>query len=132
MYNIFISFREIDRDNREGFEGMLKNPTSPLRANPISSRNDVRNRGKGVVMGEIKRLMKMSDIVIFLIGNDSHNSEWIDYEIQLALTWHYPYIVVRIPNTSGGFPVPLKNQEFEEISSNPIMIKQNLDALLRN
>jgi len=46
MVNIFISFREIDRDHREGFEGTLKNPDSSLRGNPISSREDVRDQGE--------------------------------------------------------------------------------------
>ena len=40
MRHLFISFRESEQDLREGFEGMIQNPTSPLRAYPISSRED--------------------------------------------------------------------------------------------
>ena len=40
MENIFISYRELDKDHREGFEGTVQNPESPLRGNPLSSRKD--------------------------------------------------------------------------------------------
>jgi len=130
MRHLFISFRESERELREGFEGMIQNPTSPLRAYPVSSREDVRNRGEKTIKKEIKGLMKQSDIVVFLIGNDSHNSKWIDYEALLTLNWNYPYIVVRLPNTSGGLPNPLKNQEFEEIEHNPRKIQSAIDVLM--
>ena len=131
MRNIFISFRETERDLREGFEGMLQNPTSPLRAYPISSRVDVRNKGEDAVRNEIKTLLRKSEIVIFLIGNDSHNSKWIDYEASLALTWHYPYIVVRLPDTTGNYPTPLKKKNIVEVNYNALEIKKHLDSITK-
>ena len=123
---IFISFREIDRQHREGFEGLLQNPNSSLNAIPISSRKDVRIQGESVVKDHIKKLLNESDVVICLIGNDSHNSKWIDYEIEAAISKQIPIIGVRIPNTHGPGPYLFRKRNLVLLNWNVNEIKREI------
>jgi len=124
---IFISFREIDRQHREGFEGLLQNPNSSLKANPISSRKDVRVQGENVIKDHIKNMLDKSDVVICLIGNDSHNSKWIDYEIEVATSKKIPILGVRIPNTNGNGPYLFRNRNLPLLNWNVKEIKREID-----
>lgn len=126
---IFISFRETDRQYREAFEGILKNPNSPLKGIPISSREDVRNQGEKSVKNYIKTLINESDCMIILIGNDSHNSTWIDYEMDVATSKEKPILGVRIPSTSGAGPDLFRRRDFIPVEWDTNIIKKNLDRM---
>jgi len=104
MKRIFISYCERDKDYREGFEGLLQNPNSRLRAIPISSREDKRSEGKEAVDNYIKKMIKESDIVICLIGDDSHNRPWLEREIELAISMNKKIIGVQIKDKKGAPP----------------------------
>ena len=127
LEKIFISFRESDRQYREGFEGLLQNPNSSLKAIPISSREDVRHQGESAVKNYIKKMLAESDIMICLIGNDSHNSNWIDYEMDVATSKNIPIIGVRIPNTYGSGPLLFKKRDLPIINWNVNEIKREIN-----
>ena len=126
---IFISFREIDRQNREAFEGILKNPNSPLKGIPVSSREDVRNQGEKSVKNYIKKLIDESDCMIVLIGNDSHNSKWIDYEMDVATSKKKPLLGIRIPSTTGAGPELFRRRLFIPVDWDANIIKESLDRM---
>ncbi len=127
LEKIFISFRETDRQHREGFEGLLQNPNSSLKAIPISSREDVRHQGEDAVKNYIKEMLNESDIMICLIGNDSHNSKWIDYEMNVATSKQLPTIGVRIPNTYGSGSLLFKKRNLPLVNWNVDEIKKKID-----
>nr|QEE16833.1 hypothetical protein DSAG12_02663 [Candidatus Prometheoarchaeum syntrophicum] len=126
---IFISYRETERDYREGFEGLLQNPNSELRGIPISSRNDVRAKGEQAVKNYIKEKIIESDLMICLIGNDSHNSTYVDYEMDVATSKQIPIIGVRIPNTSGGGPNLFIKRELLLLDWNTSNIAQEIEDI---
>jgi len=127
LEKIFISFRESDRQHREGFEGLLQNPNSSLKAIPISSREDVRHQGELAVKNYIKEMLDESDIMICLIGDDSHNSKWIDYEVDVAISKNIPIIGVRVPNTYGSGPILFKKRDLPLINWNVNEIKREIN-----
>ncbi len=123
MKQIFLSFREAENDHREGFEGMLQNPNSSLKGIPISSRDDKLSEGEKAVKDYIIEMIKQCDIVLVLIGDDSHNRKWIDYELQVATSNQKTIKGVRIPETSGAGPklfrkrkLPLLRWDADEIA----------------
>jgi len=102
---------------------MLLNPNSPLNGTPISSREDVRNLGEKKVKDYIKEMLDQCAIMICLIGNVSHNSVWIDYEMAVATSKRIPIIGVQIPATTGGAPtlfisrrLPILNWDANDIA----------------
>ncbi|MBA7578101.1 hypothetical protein ES708_19957 [subsurface metagenome] len=127
--NIFISYRETERDYREGFEGTLQNPNSELRGIPISSRNDVRAKGERAVKNYIKEKIDESNLMICLIGNDSHNSNWIDYELDVATSKQIPIIGVRIEGTSGAGPNLFIKRELPILDWNTSIIAKKIEDI---
>lgn len=49
-------------------------------------------------------LIQAAQAVVLLVGNNSHDRPWIDYEIQNARSAGKPLVVVRLPNSTGGPP----------------------------
>lgn len=65
---------------------------------------DVRPDGQSAIQAHIRAELDNADAMIVLVGNDTHNSTGVYYEIHHAKSHGIPIIPVRIPNTSGGIP----------------------------
>ena len=91
--NIFVSFDHDDQNQVGGFKSLKSNPNHPLEFNDHSLKEPVTDRsGKPIkyppsdprskpVRDEIlKKFEKCSKLVV-LIGNDTHGSEWVEWEI---------------------------------------------------
>ena len=113
MKKIFISFKSGDIDHVNGFVGMLENPNNPLQPKyaSIKEREDKRSQGEAAIKSYLKDLIKQCDLVVCLIGNDSHSSKWIPYEIDVAHGLKKKVYCVRIPETTGGPPQKLKGSK---------------------
>ena len=68
---------------------------------------DNRQEGKEAIKEHIKSKIQGATFVIVLIGNDTHNHNWIEVEIELANSFHKEIICVRVPNTTGAVPALL-------------------------
>ena len=110
MKKIFISFKSGDIDYAEGFVGTVENPNNPLQSKfvPVKEKEDRRDDGESAIKSYLKGLIKQCDLVVCLIGNDSHNSKWISYEIDVAEGLKKEIYCVRISGTTGGPPKKLK------------------------
>lgn len=65
---------------------------------------DVRQGGDRAVQRHLSPKLQGASAVIVLVGNDTHNHGWIEYEAQHALSNHKRVVAVRIPNTTGAAP----------------------------
>jgi hypothetical protein len=43
-----------------------------------------------------------------LVGDDTHNRPWVDYEVAVARSQGIPMKWVRLPNRSGAAPVEVR------------------------
>ncbi|MFL5384503.1 MAG: toll/interleukin-1 receptor domain-containing protein [Longimicrobiaceae bacterium] len=63
---------------------------------------------------EIDRLVletiRSCDIVLFVIGDNSHNRPWVDREVELAQSLARPRGAVQLPGTNGGLPKGLEKE----------------------
>jgi len=50
---------------------------------------------------------------IFVIGNNNHNSPWIDREAEIACSRDLGIIAVRLPDTTGALPPKLREMKIE-------------------
>lgn len=66
---------------------------------------DVRQGGYGAIRSHLSPKLQGAAAVIVLVGNNTHNHKWIEYEAQHALSNRKRVIVVRIPNTTGAAPL---------------------------
>lgn len=83
---------------------------------------DKRQQGKEAVKQHIKSKIQGATIVLVLIGQDTHNHEWIEAEVELANSFHKEIICVRVPHTTGAVPSLLIGKRL--ISFDPDAIKK--------
>lgn len=62
--------------------------------------------------------------VLVLVGDNTHNRPWVDYEVSVAVNKGKTIVPVRLTNTRGAAPRELRNKA--EISFSPIGIKSSL------
>lgn len=66
---------------------------------------------------EIKETIRSCDAAAFVIGDNSHNSPWIERESQLATSFALPVLLLRLPNSTGAPPDLIKNMPLISWSS---------------
>src|SRR3990172_3823413 len=91
--NAFISFDHEDQQQVAGFRLLKNNPDHPLDFQDHSLKDAVRDRsGKPIkyppsdarsksVRDEIIKKFERASKLVVLIGDDTHKSEWVDWEI---------------------------------------------------
>ncbi len=85
---------------------------------------DRRQEGKEAIKKHIINKIKGASLILVLIGQDTHNHDWIEAEVELANSFHKEIICMRVPNTNGAIPKLLKNKRL--ISFNPEQLKKVL------
>lgn len=78
---------------------------------------DLRPDGDKKIEDNIKSQIKQSNLVLILVGNDTHNRPWIDYEVAVAGSLKVPANWVRLSNRNGAAPKEVRGLtpiEFEE------------------
>jgi hypothetical protein len=88
--------------------------------------NDFRQMGEEAIKKHLRPRIKGCAAVLVLIGNDTHNHHWIDYEVQVAKSEHKQVIAVRIKDTTGSPPKTLANQKL--VKFNAAAIKRALEG----
>lgn len=86
---------------------------------------DKRIDGEKAIKEYLKKKIEDAAIILVLIGNDTHNHDWIKVEVELANNFNKEICCVRIPNTTGGKPDILK--KFEELKFDPDYILKKLN-----
>lgn len=86
--------------------------------NAVYEQEDLRQEGAMSVRKYLSPLIQSAQAVVLLVGNNSHDRPWIDYEIQNARSAGKPLAVVRLPNSTGGPPrtVPRADVAFDPAS----------------
>lgn len=91
--NVFISFDHDDQKQVGGFKLLKNNPNHPLDFQDHSLKDAVRDRSGRPIMyppsdarskpvrDEIEKKFDRASKLVVLIGDDTHNSEWVDWEI---------------------------------------------------
>jgi hypothetical protein len=65
---------------------------------------DVRQEGNRAIQSHLSPKLQGASAVIVLVGNNTHNHRWIEYEAQHAQSNRKSVIAVRIPGTTGAAP----------------------------
>jgi len=82
---IFLSFAfEEDRDQVNGFRGMLDNPAAGINFNDGSCKKDYAGRPEKEIKSYIGSLLDQSSVSVCLLSKDSKDSDWIDWELKAS------------------------------------------------
>lgn len=78
------------------------------------------------VTGILGKMIKESNAIIILIGNDTHNKPWIEWEYKFAKSNKLKIGLMRVPNSTGA---PLKKITKSEVFK---MTFKNLRKIIEN
>jgi hypothetical protein len=92
-----------------------------------SEKEDNRHIGVDAIKRHIQSKIQGAAVVLVLIGQDTHNHDWIRAEVELANSFHKQILCVRIPNSNGAVPPILSI--YKLINFDPDSIKDELNKI---
>ncbi|KZN12680.1 TIR domain-containing protein [Marinomonas sp. TW1] len=116
MKKVFVSHVFNDREITHSIKGMSVENSGVVNGRFVFVQNDVSIDGSAAIDREIRNVMSGCNVALFLVGNNNHNSPWIEREVDLATSKGLPIIIMRLPNTNGGVPNALKYKRYQECS----------------
>lgn len=107
--NIFLSYVFEDYAYREQIKdwahrGLLGN------VDIITETDDVRQGGISAIRAHLRPIMRSADVLLVLVGQDTHNRHWVDEEIHYCATSGKPIVVTRLPNSTGAAPPEVRGK----------------------
>lgn len=108
MKQVFVSYVFEDKGFRTEIEKWAAG--GKLGAVQISGEHqDLRQKGEAAIRGHLVPLLAGAAALIVLVGNNSHNHEWVAYEVDVMQSARKPVLVVRIPGTQGAPPPSIRH-----------------------
>jgi len=108
--DVFISYNYADREVAHNVHVFFQPQGGACQGKPVLVQEDVASGGDEAIKEAIQDLMEECKAVLFVVGDDSHNSPWINYEAKLARSWGIPMVAVQAPNANGDVPNEIKDQ----------------------
>ena len=110
MSKVFISFDYKDIPSKKAVENWKKQGIGADIS--FSSEDGQSHSSKGVeyVQKILKEKIDEAQIVLVLVGDNSHNRPWIDYEVAYAKSKGKRIIKTQLPNTTGASPKEILNE----------------------
>lgn len=111
---IFVSYNFKDKEVSHSVKAFLQKHGGKIDGEFVFVTTDVSSEGDAAIDREIRLVQSGCDAALFLIGNNSHNSPWINREAQLAKSNNLCIVLTRLPGSSGGRPYELYNSNYPE------------------
>lgn len=104
--SIFLSYVYEDKSARDYVERWFT--TEGLALGPervvIAESEDVRNLGASAIENHLKPKIRGAAAVLCLVGENTHNSGWVKYELDVAASLGKLIVLARIHGTTGAAP----------------------------
>ena len=82
--HVFLSFIEEDLQLVELFRGQAKNANSDLAFDDYSLKIPINSDNADYVKQQIRNKIDGVSVTLCLIGDNTHNSDWVDWEIETS------------------------------------------------
>lgn len=105
--SIFISYVYEDKKHRDLLKDWCNKKLLGENIQITFERGDYRTKGEAAIKTEILSMIQGAAAVIFLIGQNTHNHPWVNYEVEAAISKNRKIILIRIPGTTGQRPKSL-------------------------
>lgn len=101
---IFLSFHIEDLPQVNGFRLMTRNPNLSIDVNETSSRSPVQSERSAYIRQAISQKICNASVLVCLIGNGTAWRDWVDWEIETAVSNHKGICGVRLKGSYGRAP----------------------------
>jgi hypothetical protein len=102
--SIFISYVYEDKKHRDNVERWCTTELLGPNRVTITEFADFRSQGERAIENHLKPRIRGAATVLCLVGENTHNSEWVKYELDVATSFNKRIYLARIPNTRGAAP----------------------------
>jgi hypothetical protein len=106
---IFVSYNFSDRIVNELVQNMMKKTLKHLDGEIVFVVDDVSYNGSTAIAWEVASLMDDCDAVLFILGENPHNSPWLDHEVEFAMSKGMSILLTQLPQTKAFIPDLLAN-----------------------
>jgi hypothetical protein len=114
---VFLSFKGEDKPQVDDFRSKAKDQNSDIDFIDYSLNVPFRSENAEYIKRGIRERIKASSVTVVLVGEQTHESEWVDWEIRESISQGKGVIAVSLP-TSGRPPVALADHGISPISIN--------------
>lgn len=120
MKSVFGSHKYEDKKYKDKVEQWAQEDRLGNKIVITGETKDVRYKGKNGVKKHLSpKLHGASELLVF-VGEDTHSSKGVEYEIQHAQSEGKKIIAVRIPGTKGAPPKSIRNIDLVAFEPNAI------------
>jgi len=102
--SIFISYVHEDRRYRDNVVAWTRDGLLGPDVVMVVEQEDVRQQGDPAIEAHLKPKIRGVAAVVCLVGQDTHNHGWVQYELDVATSLNKKIVLLRIPNTTGTKP----------------------------
>ena len=124
MAKVFISFDYQDTDSKKVVDNWAKQNIGLDISLSSEEGHSYLSKGENFVKSILREKINASQVLLVLVGNNTHNRPWVDYEIHHAKCQGLKVIWTQIPNTNGAPP-----KEIHKLTSTPFDIKSIREAI---
>jgi hypothetical protein len=110
---VFISYNFKNRELSHTLKNYFQELGGPCEGKPLYVTRDVSEEGAAAIDLEIRAMMDRCTAAIFVIGDDNHNSPWIEREAEIASSRGIAIVAVRLRRTTGALPPKLREMNIQ-------------------
>lgn len=111
---IFLSFSETDRDIVTRIAKHAMDPSYEslnFRVAPFYER--WQTKSISVIQNVVAKALKDTNRTIVLVGEDTHESIWVEVEVDMSIELNNSVYAMRLNNTNGEIPKCLKDRDIK-------------------
>jgi len=129
--NVFISFRIADEDAVNDLRKQARDENSELNFTDYSLRQPFDSEDATYIRRGIRKRIENCSVTIVVIGETTHESEWIDWEIKESLRLGKGVIAIKLKE-GVRMPQALIEHGITPIPNNPTEISQAIQEVSEN
>ncbi|WP_164015229.1 TIR domain-containing protein [Pyxidicoccus trucidator] len=102
--SIFLSYVYEDHNHRDDVIRWCQGGRLGSNMVTVTESEDVRHLGQTAIENHLKPKIRGASIVLCLVGQNTHNHDWVRYELAVATSLNKRVFLARIPGTTGAPP----------------------------
>lgn len=126
---VFLSYKWEDKVQVDSLKGTLLNPNNKYNHTPKTERLNLKEKGDKAIKSHLKEIIGDCEALICLIGNNTHKSHWVSYELEVANSQKKKIVPVRIKGTTGKIPDLIKKWKIRLVKSDSTKINDALSLV---
>jgi len=125
---IFISFQHDDINQAKGFNLLRWNPNVPVEFVGRHLLSPVNSESEQYIKQRIREQLEGTSVTVVLIGDNTAESDWVDYEIRASIELGKGLLGIRLKGAENAdVPPSLEEAEAKTINWNPDVFADELE-----